>query len=55
MTRLLTVLAFGLMLPARAFALPVTFQALLTGANESPPMTLRDTAHPSWSARSPTS
>jgi hypothetical protein len=37
MTRLLTVLAFGLMLPASASALPVTFQATLSGPNESPP------------------
>jgi len=36
MTRLLAVLAIGLMLPATAFALPVTFTTTLSGANENP-------------------
>jgi hypothetical protein len=36
MARVLTALAFGLMLPASAFALPVTFTTTLSGANENP-------------------
>ena len=40
MTRLLTALAFGLILfPASAFALPVTFTTTLSGAIASPPNT----------------
>jgi len=41
MTRLLTALVFGLiLLPASAFALPVTFfKATLSGPGESPPTT----------------
>jgi len=36
MTRLVAALALGLMVPASAFALPVTFTTTLSGANENP-------------------